>query len=255
LSRVRAGLALSFVVVCVGVFLAGGSDAAVLGSAREATLGEETARIEVEFATASEGTPPVRAAGVVDLGSGRGQLSLEGATAGPAEVRLVGPVAYIRAAGLELGNRPWVRIDLARAPSGHDLTALSGLDLAVNDPRRLLDLLAGAREVEKLGDAQVRGELTSRYRAEVDPAKAAEELEGAPRRAFESFSRRIGDDITVEVWVDEEGRARRIALHSPVDSAMSPEQSVSVDFFDFGAPADVEEPLESEVTIFGGASG
>ncbi len=68
--------------------------------------------------------------------------------------------------GVTLGGRPWMELDLDQ---GHVPPALRGLELGGNDPRALVDALAGAGgKVDKLGLSTILGEEVTRYQGSVD---------------------------------------------------------------------------------------
>lgn len=100
-------------------------------------------------------------------------------------------------------------------PSLHDLS-----------PEKLLTMLrAASSETERVGEEDVRGSSTVRYRLTVDCELADLECEGA---------------ALVEVWIDDDGLVRRIGLDD--DSGTG-----TFEFFDFGADVDVEPPPADEV--------
>ena len=98
-------------------------------------------------------------------------------------------------------------------------------------PQRLLAMLRGAsRETERVGEEEVRGVDTVRYRLVVD----CEQVE---------LTDCEGATTTVGVWIDEDGLVRRIA----VDETEAP---FTFDFFDFGAEVEIEAPPAGEVVDF-----
>ena len=110
----------------------------------------------------------------------------------------------------------------------------------VDDPRSVVDLVRGALAAESYGGAAVRGVSTFRYEAVVNVERAVAESPPARRAVMEQFARRLGAPaFYVDLWVDDEGRLRRVQI--PVEktterpAARSREMPafVTVDFFEF----------------------
>lgn len=98
--------------------------------------------------------------------------------------------------------------------------------LANLSPERLFALLrAASRDTERVGEEDVRGSSTVRYRLTVDCGHAILECDGT---------------APVEVWIDDEGFVRRIGL---VDDS----GTATFEFFDFGADVDIHAPPADEV--------
>ena len=232
----------------------------------ERTAEAGTARLSLESTlrgvTGSQGLTS-RGEGVVDFGARRGRLTLElpaeMGTGGGLELVYEGTVVYLRSspAGAGVGTE-WVSLDLGRL--GQDL---SGTDIGQfaqigsNDPSNTLALLEGTAEgVEELGSEEVRGEETARYRAKVDLRKAADRAGAVrDRRQFEDFLDRFASEtIPVEVWIDGEGRTRRLRIDQPVPQApgrsIAPDAGVvsTIELYDFGVEEPIEAPSPGEVT-------
>ena len=98
--------------------------------------------------------------------------------------------------------------------------------LANLSPERLLALLrAASSETERVGEEDVRGSSTVRYRLTVDCEPAILECDGT---------------VPVEVWIDDDGFVRRISLDD--DDGLA-----TFEFFDFGADVDIHAPPADEV--------
>jgi hypothetical protein len=90
-------------------------------------------------------------------------------------------------------------------------------------PERLLDMLRSAsRQTERIGEEDVRGEQTVRYRLTVSCAKAELSCPG-------------DEAAPVEVWIGGDGLVRRIWVE---DSDLTG----TIEFFDFGVKIDIEPP-------------
>jgi hypothetical protein len=140
--------------------------------------------------------------------------------------------------------KPWIEIEI-KTESGLTPSELAGIGGA-NDPARLLQFLQGASgEVNTVGEEQVRGVDTTRYRATVELARVIEKApEDARTSLREQLERReqagLGTTFDMEVWIDEDGLARRIRQADP-------EGDITMDLYDFGIDVDVEPPPSDQV--------
>jgi len=101
-------------------------------------------------------------------------------------------------------------------------------------PERLLSMLRSAsRETERIGEEDVRGEPTVRYRMTVNCEEA--ELSCPDETA------------PVEVWIDRDGLVRRIWLEDNGTVG-------TIEFFDFGVEVHIEPPPAYQVEEFGEGS-
>jgi hypothetical protein len=136
---------------------------------------------------------------------------------------------------------------------GLDLSSLQGSEAPVptdGDAMGELALLeAVADDVQKLGQEDVRGLSTTRYRGKVDNSERAEQLqeEGAEELASEIEE---GPPLQIEVWIDADGLVRRMR-YVKVEREKGDEKATTtdmrVDFFDFGVEPEIELPDSSEV--------
>jgi hypothetical protein len=151
------------------------------------------------------------------------------------------------------GDKKWIKIDLREV--SRELGTEQFTQLNQNDPRKTLDYLRGTGDVEKLGTATVRGASTTHYRATVDLREYANKLppdQRADAKAeLDRANERFGgtNKVTFEVWLDEEGRVRRMKdrCSFPGDGQGKIQVDETVEFFDFGVPVTVEVPPRSEV--------
>lgn len=244
------------------VLAAAGDTTAQSGSSRMAM----TVSAEPEASTDNTTTPSapafqIEAEGLIDYETGHGILTMDmgalgipGAPAGDAEMRMLGSVVYMKLPGNELGNRPWIKFDLEAMGEGG--APVPGLNPASNDPRGVLDALRGVSgAVEENGEESIRGVTTTHYRATVDLEKAQDEVPKERRDDFAAFSEQLGiEELPIDVWVDEEGRARRFAYEVKTPAAGSTpasEVELVIELYDFGVEVEVEAPPESEVTDYG----
>ncbi len=126
-----------------------------------------------------------------------------------------------------------------------------------------MDYLRGiGSDVTEVGTEQVRGDETTHYKGTVDLEEAAAAAPAESRKALEKALAQTGSStVPVEVWVDEQGRTRRvlttIALPDGLPGAAAPAPSASagagsvaatIEFYDFGVAADIAAPPAGEVT-------
>jgi hypothetical protein len=138
------------------------------------------------------------------------------------EMIVVPPFMYMNFGGLDAGmfGGDWIAIDLTQSAGADEL--LDGLGGMGSDPFGSMRLLEQADRFEEIGTDSVRGVETTHYRLIVNPAAAWERLDEDGRAAL---SASLGDfgaappdiDIPYDVWLDEQGRARRLAFSMNAD--------------------------------------
>lgn len=144
-----------------------------------------------------------------------------------------------------VAGRPWLRIDLATPAAAEEVMAAQ-LQSASGEPAAVVDLLRGAEgPVRRLGDDRVRGVRTMHYRATVDMARALARVPTARRPDLDRFAAAMPRRrLPVDVWVDVQGRARRITYARP-------RLTLTIELFDFGVGVDVGPPPAQQVTEMG----
>ena len=209
--------------------------------------------------------------GVVDFANGNADLSLSIPLfdrlggGGVIEQRIVGRVVYTKlpARILRAGGLPatvqWLSLDPQGV--GGEPTALSQ---AQADPAGQLAFVAAiSTDVRRIGTASVRGVRSTHYLATID--LGPEGRGGRGRAAVGEKLSQLGAlvrsrRLTVDVWVDGAGRARRVVVSVPlspksgagavaglgVDATMR----IQADFYAFGAPVRVAAPPRAQVRPF-----
>jgi hypothetical protein len=218
--------------------------------------------------TATGGFAGHRMAMAMDLGDaltgllgGAGGGSLPAGFDEPMQVVVDGTTAYVRLPMLEglLGTSGW----LAATPEDLDTVGALGFGAGTSDPSQLLQALRGmADDVEEVGHEQIRGEDTTRYRGTLDLSKALDQVPEDRRAALEQqlegFDTELAD-VPAEVWVDEDGLARRLRLDfadlatQQVGSATS--ATLTLELFDYGDDVTVDVPPADETTPIGDVLG
>jgi hypothetical protein len=255
----------------------GGTPASVvlLRDAPKKTSDARTSRLEVviESAGAQNGgqAPPIKIAGEADYQAHRGHMLIDlsqfGLPGPPIDAVFDNATVYEKfppalAATLPSG-KSWVKVDLAAAGRkvGVDVNALS--QGQAGDPSQTLDYLRGASsDIKKVGSEDVRGTQATHYRAVVDLNKAAAESPKASE-AIKSTIKLLGTATQpVDVWVDAEGRVRRMKYavdlsksKVPTSTGVPGSVTFTLDLFDFGVPVQATLPPADQVVDLGALTG
>jgi short subunit dehydrogenase-like uncharacterized protein len=241
------------------------------------TAAEGTARTSFETTTTAPAadaqstaraepmTFTMRGRGVVDFSGAASSLTMEMPGMGGFEGRQVENTVYMKVpeefAAQMFGAKPWVEVDLDAVAKQQTSVNLGQVQPGVaQDPTGKLEYLRGVSEsVEKVGEEQVRGTQTTRYRATIDLKKAAAQEDSEARGAYDETIETLGaSKLPVEVWLDDQNRIRRFAMDLTVpmpENAASPKASredakmrtrTVAEYYDFGAPVDVQAPPPDE---------
>jgi hypothetical protein len=254
LRALRAVTLFAAIVIATGC--ARGGPAKQLQAAQETTLnaGSSAFAIEQTLENGPNGNKKIRTEGVLDFAQHAGRATVQ-MSDGEAEVVFAGDATYLRLPPSVQTPTPWIRID------SEDMKKLSGLDNMSNDPSRNLDLLGGiSGDVERIGEEDVRGTRTTRYRFTIDLKQAAEK---APQERREAVQRQAamlgGGQLPSEIWLDPKGRIARqtftldLQKIKPKDT-QSPKLSGTIrtliEFYDFGTKVDAQPPPNNQVTDF-----
>jgi hypothetical protein len=237
------GTPLSVVAAAPGRTRAAGSARVDIGVG-ERLAGTGVVRFEGDTVRARLRLAPVRAAAAggapVDLAldGARGWLRLSAPGPGPWVPGTLPAMAD--AAASRLGANPAVGQLLARPGAGLEVAAL-----------------AGATDVETYGGAEVRGASTIRYHLTVDLQRAAAAVAAAGGPAAVAAELRAAANsgaarFPADVWIDGPGRVRRLqfpadptATVTTVSADNVPFGVLTIDLFDFGVSAPVEDPTTS----------
>jgi hypothetical protein len=193
----------------------------------------------------------------MDLGSalagfGGGELP-EGADE-PMQVVVDAGTAYLRIPMLAAlsGSDGWLIV----TPEALGQVGELGLASGTSDPSQMLQALRGVSDdIEEVGEEDLRGEATTHYRATADLTKAIDAAPEAQRdrlqAQLEGFDVEL-DEVPFDVWVDEDGQARRVAFDfADMAGGLLGDAStatLTMDVFDYGQPVEVEVPDAAEAT-------
>lgn len=235
----------------------------IAGSPTKTAEGRTSAfALDYEFAGISGASKPlaITAEGAFDYAERKGHvrmplgsLGLPGLGADTvAEVLLTADVVYVKLPGVGSTARPWIKVDLANKKSN---AAMIGLDqLGVEDPIVSLEVLRGASSgARETGKETIRGAKTTRYHAVVDMKKALSAAPATRRPQLDRFAAKVQvSQLPIEVWIDEQGRTRRLEYSVDVPGTGSDaaplRMTARTELFDFGTKVDVTFPPADQVT-------
>lgn len=223
-----------------------------IAAAAERTRAEPGGRVAVRGVI----TSPIESESLTITGSmvysgerSRGVLTAVAPESGePVEMDLVGDglEVYMRSDLLDSlpDGSEWMGLDLSVIPNGE-----TPLPVEVDARGDLAILEAVTGDVEELGEEEVRGVPTTRYRGEVDNVERAGELrkEGAGRLASLIEA---GSPLRVEAWIDADGLIRRMGLVYSAPRAEgdgSTTTDLRMDFFDLGIEPEIDLPPSDKV--------
>ena len=170
-------------------------------------------------------------------GSGR---TPEAAVRSAPDRTLAEATAQVEAAAPDASSAGRVRLALAEVqlqPTGPG----AGKEYPeLRNPLGVVDLVRGALEVVSYGGTAVRDEATFRYETVIDVEQAVRATPEDRKAAVRAFADRLGATaFYADVWVDDEGRLRRVQLpvekttQRPATRDRSRPRLVTVDFFAF----------------------
>jgi hypothetical protein len=238
------------------------ADPAVIADAAGKTAEQGSARIatNVRIATPGVGQDRFSGEGAFDFQRRAGQMTLQliegqgaGTAAGESKAIFVDSTIYYQLQpGVLGGNRRWLKLELQNVAdaSGVDFGPLVQGSQA--DPSQyLLWLRALGPGVTKIGEEEVRGVPTDRYRAAVDlkllESQAPPGKEAEWSAYVQALRDRLGlEFIPVEVWIDNDGLVRRL-YHEYGFSAEGTMSAVTTELFDFGVDVNAKAPPAGQV--------
>jgi hypothetical protein len=234
-------------------------DPAVIADAAAKTAEAKTARIATLVRVAEPGGQQrFGGQGQFDFERRVGRMTLElieGEAAGFGQATAVfveSSVYYQLPPGALAGGARWIQLEL------QNVADASGLDFgplvqgSQADPTQyLLWLGALGPGVTKIGEEDVRGVPTSRYRAAVDLNLLEQHAPPGKEAEWAAYVQTLRDrlglaSIPVEVWIDGDGLVRRFN-HEYGFSAEGTTAVVTTELFDFGIPVNVRAPSPDEV--------
>lgn len=142
-----------------------------------------------------------------------------------------------------------------------DLTSIKGANGLGSSPSsftQTLEYLRAATDngVRTIGQERVRGVATTHYSARITKAQLEASLRknaGSSPLGKEALAgiAMFRDGLTIDVWIDGDQLVRRETIDVPMNMlGQTGSMNMSIDFYDYGTPVDVQAPPVSEVRPF-----
>jgi hypothetical protein len=259
------GLVCAASIACNAELSPGGT---VFQTASE-TRSARSARVSyaANFSVVEAQDVPLTAEGFVDYEHDRGLMRfdmtglLEGNSPPPPgaeEVTMIvdGSVLYLNMPFVTANladPKPWIKIDLDVAAESGNTDLAQFTELGRGDPDQLLELLHGVRNVKEEGEEEVRGIRTTHYSAILDLARVVESGSQSSRLNAQDLIERGQRLVPADVWIDEDGRTRRLSYTVALSQDEAPERgdaaalTVTTELYDFGVDVDVRPPPQDAV--------
>lgn len=223
-------------------------------SAFETTINAGTSKVAIDAVFGGSRGANLHAEGVFDYRVATGVLRFGGTgSVSNVEVRFVRAVVFAQVPSPYSripGVKPWVRYDIRAGAKAGYFGRLGSV--TKQNPGEALTFLRGARSAEKIGPETVGNDATTRYKITVD-LKQARKAAGNSSTLLSSFTEATLGDLVIDLWVDSAGRCRQVTYAvDPVtlraaESASPDTLAMTVQYFDFGVPVDVQAPADDEV--------
>ncbi|HEX3592536.1 MAG TPA: hypothetical protein VHV74_23180 [Pseudonocardiaceae bacterium] len=243
------------------------ADRLAVASAFAKTTSTGTAHINTtsEVSLGKQGVP-VMASGSIRFADRAADLTetLPGGQ-GSGETRFVDGTLYARLPGSLLARlshgRKWVSVDVAQLSAHGDGSFQQLLTDSPTDPTTVLEFLRGAGgTVTKDGQDDLDGEPTTHYTVVLNLDQAAQGQSEATQRSLHTLEDQLGSHtLPAQVWIDPQGRVRRLMLHEVLkgtsDSAQQGNVTVDVTatLSDFGVPVTITAPPAAQTADLTGA--
>jgi hypothetical protein len=280
LAKALAALGALAAVAAAGVAVSGCGASETLdpiARAAEVTSQQAGARIKLTMQLSSPALPSgysVTASGFFDERNRSGEMSmnlagipdasaLPGGGVGTVKMIYQYPVIYMDMpflAGRLPEGKTWMKLDLAKAAqaAGIDLSQLSSLEQS--DPTQFLEYLrASSGEVVQMGAESVDGVPTTHYYATLQLSSILDRLPASEQAAVKAELEKLGNTsgIPVNVWVDAQGRVRRMQLSlagssaagtgGAVEATAGVSDTITIDYTSYGPVPPVTPPPAGEV--------
>ena len=181
----------------------------------------------------------------------------------PPKISMVadGDVAYLLVPTSPGAPPRWQKVDNTALTKG----ATGGLPSSTNPLDSFEQLRSVDAEIEELGEEEVRGTKTTRFRTRISMQKVLEAMPaerrppaGSPEAALFATM----PDVPVEVWLDDEDRPRRQRMTfsipaDPTGARPAMEMSMQIEAFDFGKAVTIDLPPADQIDdsgLFGGST-
>ncbi|MER6689373.1 LppX_LprAFG lipoprotein [Streptomyces minutiscleroticus] len=220
------------------------SPAQVVQATGEKTEQAGSARLKLTTTAVTDGrSESVSGSGVIDLRNGTSEVRL-GMKGEELEQRVVDRVLYQKppeGSGQLPKGKSWTKVDLGKLQSSGAMG-----NTQVSNPADSLAYTRSLSEenVEKVGTEKIGGVRTTHYRVDVDLGKLAEGNAEQERK----LRQQLGDEVPVDLWIDDEGLMRRQQVSLTVKDASGQGSGrkatvkTVMNLSGFGTPVDVSAP-------------
>jgi hypothetical protein len=281
LARATAALAAAGALVAGAVAMSGcGASATLDPIARAAEVSTQqtgvTIAMTMQFSSPQlpGGTYAITANGSFDERAHTGQMTMDlsgvpglSSLAGPGEGKvqmvMLYPDIYMHMpflAGKLPEGKTWMKLDITKAAAAAGVSSSSLSSLGQNDPTQFLEYLRGsAGGVVSLGKETVEGVPTTHYHGELELSRILANMPSSEQAAAKSALEKLGSGgasvggggsggIPVEVWIDAQGRVRRIEMSfGGAGTAAGISANITVAFKSYGPVPPVTPPPAGEV--------
>jgi hypothetical protein len=192
----------------------------------------------------------------MDLSGVPGFSSLPGGGGnGQVQMTMLYPDIYMHMpflAGQLPAGKTWMKLDITKAAAAAGVSSSSFSSLGQNDPTQFLEYLRGsAGGVVSLGSETVEGVPTTHYHGELELSHILANTPSSEQAAAKSALERLGSGgaFPVEVWIDAQGRVRRIEMSfgGAGTAAAGLSANITIAFKSYGPVPPVTPPPAGEV--------
>ena len=225
-----------------------------VADARARAVDAGTSRFEITYESSElPADVEVELAGEIDYVHGVGRLRFGYKDNVYEEIIFTGKRMYVRMPSLAkyLGTtKEWTSYENDDDDDALNVVSFVGGPTQIRDPSKVLEFLLGTSgEIRQVGTEEVRGVPTTHYRGAIDIEKVIDRAPAGERAALREELELLGEDgfpktIPFDVWIDDDGLARRVRLELAPGKTGGAE---TIEFYDFGVAVDVQPPDPSEV--------
>jgi hypothetical protein len=185
----------------------------------------------------------VSGSGHVSFSPSKLEMTVDDGTA-KTTIRFIDKVIYVQLPAdqrADLHGKSWMKLDGSKA-AGSDTTTQQYRDI---DPVKQIKTLLAGDNVSVVGQEDVNGVPTVHYLAKVPLAKYLGQVDASARTAIEKeFSAAGATEMSIDAWVDEQYRPRRIHL------LLGSQADLTMDYTDYGKPVQIEAPPAKDTVDF-----
>jgi hypothetical protein len=166
------------------------------------------------------------------------------------EIIITEAAVYMRIDGLfpNIGapeNKKWFKMP---TPESANLLVQSDNPLSIlfpTDPTGYFDrVFDAASRFEEVGTATIENTSTIEYEVTIDMETLVEEIPAEKRAAYESIIEDLGKQLVMHIWIGDDGLLYRQTYELAMGTMR---QEMSLEFYDYGEPVDIQIPPEDEV--------